>query len=214
VVDDESVDATLTEDSAEDNGGEVDWQKRYTDTQAAYTKNQQALAEAQRVWEDEQALLTRVQETFPHLLAEEEDTSSDDQFDDEDDTETTVPAAVQKELDELRQWRQSIDTERGQQLFKQHLSAELGDRDLPVEVHNWIHDRTMALGANQQALKQAVKEFDSLSEQIGQQHMESIKKSKRAPHVSAAGKAATQVPDPRQRLAYMTQKYADLTTDD
>jgi hypothetical protein len=69
VVDDESVDATLTEDSAEDTGS-VDWQKRYTDTQAEYTKNQQALADERKVWEDEQALLARVQEKFPHLLAE------------------------------------------------------------------------------------------------------------------------------------------------
>lgn len=185
VLDDESVDATLTEDSAEDTGGEVDYQKRYTDTQSAYTKSQQALKDEQSVWEDEQALLARVQEKFPHLMAEEEeDTETEDDFEEDS---GQVPAAVQKELDELRSWRQSIDGERGEAMFQQHLAEELGDRDVPSQVHTWIRDRTMGLGGNRKALKQAVEEFDAIAEGLGSQ-----KKSKpKAPHVPAGGKAGT-----------------------
>ena len=189
MLDDESTDATLNEDSAEDTA-EVDWQKRYTDTQAAYTKNQQALAEAQRVWEDEQALLARVQEKFPHLLAEEEE-ETEDEDELEDDEPAEVPAAVQKELDELRKWRQSIDGERGEQLFNQHLAEELGDREVPEKARDWIKDRTMSLGAHRNALKQAVEEFAAIQEQLS----ESKKRKPRVPHVPSGGQAATEVKD-------------------
>jgi hypothetical protein len=80
-------DTTLNEDSVQDqqdtqDQAEVDWQKRYTDTQAEYTRQQQALKDAESVWEDEQALLARIGEKYPHLIADEE-TDDEDDFDDD-----------------------------------------------------------------------------------------------------------------------------------
>lgn len=179
----ESEDATLNEDSAEDHDGtDVDWQQRYKDTQAAYTKNQQALSEAQKVWEDEQALLARVQEKFPHLLAEEEDDiDTSDDFEDDDDEIPAHLAEKLKKLEALEKWQQEIDAERGTALFKQHLAEELGDREVPAKVHDWIRDRTSALGNSRKALKQAVEEYDEITSALTPQS----KKKPRAPHVPA-----------------------------
>jgi hypothetical protein len=85
-------DTTLNEDSVQDqqdtqDQAEVDWQKRYTDTQAEYTRQQQALKDAESVWEDEQALLSRIGEKYPHLIADEET----DEDDDSSTTTTTSP---------------------------------------------------------------------------------------------------------------------------
>jgi hypothetical protein len=197
VVDDESVDATLTEDSAEDTGS-VDWQKRYTDTQAEYTRNQQALADERKVWEDEQALLARVQEKFPHLLEEGEE-ETEDETDFEDTSALEVPPAVQKELDNLRQWRQSIDGERSQQQFERDLKAnidldtEVEDEDARGKVHDLILARTLDLqrqvGDGPKALKQAVEEFRAIT-------AAAPKKSRpKAPHVPAGGQPGTGVKD-------------------
>jgi hypothetical protein len=189
VVDDESVDATLTEDSAEDTGS-VDWQKRYTDTQAEYTRNQQALADERKVWEDEQALLARVQEKFPHLLEEGEE-ETEDETDFEDTEADPQEFATRKELDEFKAWKQQIDQERGESLYKQHLAEELGDREIPEKAQAWIKDRTISLGAHRNALKQAVEEFDAISAELG-----SKKKSRpKAPHVTPGGQPGTGVKD-------------------
>lgn len=190
MFDDESTDATLTEDSAEDTGS-VDWQKRYTDTQAEYTKNQQALADERKVWEDEQALLARVQEKFPHLMAEEDETEDEAEGDLEDTTPDPSQFVSRKEFEDFQAWRNGIDGERGETQFKNDLAEELGDREVPAKVHDWIKDRTIALGANRKALKQAVAEFEEIQTELG-----SKKKPKpRVPHVPAGGSAATDVKD-------------------
>jgi hypothetical protein len=81
VLDDETPETVQTDDSSATQD-EVDWQKRFTDTQAEYTRSQQALKDAQSVWEDEQALISRIGEKFPHLIADDETDDEDDYVDD------------------------------------------------------------------------------------------------------------------------------------
>ena len=181
MVDDESVDATLEEDSAEDTQAEVDWQKRYTDTQAEYTRNQQALADERRVWEDEQALLARVQEKFPHLLAEEDDTEDEDGFEDEQDDDEI--ARLRAESKQLREWQQAVEAERRAGAFNRDLNDALDGQEVSKEVRDWIYARTIALGDGQKNLKKAVEEFNAIAEGF------QPKKKPRAPHVPKTGSA-------------------------
>lgn len=187
VTDDESVDATLTEDSAEDTQAEVDWQKRYTDTQAEYTRNQQALAEERKVWEDEQALLARVQEKFPHLLAEEEEeTGDEDGFEDEDDSEI---AQLRAENKQFKEWQQTVEAERRAGNFTRDLNQALDGQEVSQQVKDWIYARTIALGDGPKNLAKAVEEFQAITGELGQ------KKKPRAPHVPKTGSAGDGVKD-------------------
>lgn len=188
MLDDESVDATLTEDSAEDTQAEVDWQKRYTDTQAEYTRNQQALADERKVWEDEQALLARVQEKFPHLLAEEDDTEDEGDFEDEQDDDEI--ARLRAEHKELRQWQQTVEAERRAGYFTRDLNKALDGQEVSQQVQDWIYARTIALGDGPKNLKKAVEEFQAIAGELGQS-----KKKPRAPHVPKGGNAGTGVKD-------------------
>jgi hypothetical protein len=199
VLDDESTDTLPEENSSiEDTGSEetVDWQKRFTDTQAEYTRNQQALAEARRVWEDEQAFLEQAQEKFPHLFVEEED-ETDDYEDDTADTDDV------KAEDPRVDWLMKAEAERQ---YERDLTDVLGDREVPKQVRSWIKDRTLSLGNNRKALEKAVEEFDAITAELSQP-----KKKPRAPHVPAAGKAGTGVKDfsgmSREEIdAYMVER--------
>ena len=219
VVQDDENDATLTEDSAVDTQAEVDWQKRYTDTQAEYTRNQQALADERKVWEDEQALLARVQEKFPHLMAEEEETEDSDDFD--EDQPDLSQFATKKELEEFKSWRAGIDGERSNAMFERDLKGqidlaeEIADDAVRGQVHDWIKDRTLSLGGTPKHLEQAVTEFRSM---MGQFASKKSKSKPRAPHVPRGGNAASGVKDfsgmSRDEInAYMVERARALEAD-
>lgn len=190
--------APLTADTPT-NADTTNWQQRYESLQPEYTRTTQALKDAESVWEDEQALLQRIAEKHPHLLAEEEEETEDDPT-----FEETVDDPRFKELEALKQWQAQVESERGEARFQADLKTELGDQPVPKAATDWIKARTHALGNNPTALKKAVEEFTSLSEELGTAHLERVKQSKRAPHVPAGGSTPTGVPD----FSQMTEKQA------
>jgi hypothetical protein len=65
-------------------------------------------------------------------------------------------------------------------------------------------------------LEKAVNAWFEREEKALEAALQAHKQSKRAPHVPAAGKAATQVPDlddPNARRQWMAQRFADLSAD-
>lgn len=178
--------ATLNEDSAETGTTEeVDYQKRYTDTQSAYTKAQQALREQESVWEDEQRLLARIGEKFPHLLADEEDADEDV---DEDDDES--PDFMTKS--EFKAWQDEQTAKADQQARNQQYETDIkkfvGERELSKFGRNAID--AMALRGEiktPEQLEAAVQEW------FAYEDSRATAPKKKAPHVLPGGKANTGV---------------------
>lgn len=181
----EDEDATVqTDDSAQQET--VDWQKRYTDTQAEYTKQQQALKDEQSVWEDEQALLARIAEKHPHLIAEDETVEDDDSSDDDDEPEHLTKAeftAWQKEQ------KAQQDAKESAAQFKADQKRFVGDRELSHYGNDWIISQAGRI-KNATELEKVVEEWFSYEDEL-----RGSRKSKRAPHVPTGGKAATGVPN-------------------
>lgn len=171
----------------------VDYQKRFTDTQAAYTKSQQELAEERRLWDDDEALAARLREKHPDWFEAEEETGYED-TDDE-------PATPEPKPDPRIDWLTAREAERQ---YDADLKEALGDETIPAKAGEWIKDRTAALGNNKKALAQAVEEFREFTGEIrGPQRRD-------APTPPQAGKAGEPKYDPRDRNARRARMAASI----
>lgn len=186
-------DTTLTEDSVQDPTSDVDWQKRYTDTQSEFTKKSQALKDAESVWEDEQALLARIQDKFPHLIAEEEEETVEP--DDSSEYEPEPEYMTKAEYDKREEEKQAAQAARDAQAqFEQDYKKFIGDREL-----DQYGDAALRAGSYKgpEELEQAITAYF--------EHMDSLGGSKRKRKTTASpqgGQAATGVPN-----------YEDMTSD-
>lgn len=185
--------------SPETGTDDVDWQKRYTDTQAEYTRQQQALKDAD-IWDDEQAVLARIAEKYPHLMADEDSDVDDDDDDDDvtfDDDDPRI-TEHEKRLAAAEEFMQQQAQEEANRLFDRHLGEEIGvddagkpKRTLSRQAREWIFAETIRLGDGRENLKKAYKEWVEFEDGLGEQYFERVKKSKKAPHVQANGQTAT-----------------------
>jgi hypothetical protein len=166
-----------------------DWEKDYKALQAEYTRSQQALKDHEGTWEDEQALLGRIAEKYPHLMAEEDEETPEPDYEQEDDP----VAPLRSDMQEFKTWQQQVEAERAEARFSNDLRNELGDSTVPDKATDWIKARTAALGNNPKALKQAVEEYQSIADELRGPARKS------APTPPPAGKAGEQKRDPRNR---------------
>lgn len=183
----EDNDATVeADDSAQDTQAEVDWQKRFTDTQAEYTRSQQALKDAESVWEDEQALLARIQERHPHLIAEDEtEDVDDDDLDSSDEPDVLTKSEFEAWQAEQQATAQAKENERQ---FEADLNKFVGDRELDDKGDAWIKSRTHKGPEDLQESVNAWFEYiDSLSG--------GTKRKKKTTPPLAGGQTATGVPE-------------------
>lgn len=157
-----------------------DWEKDYKELQAEYTRSQQALKDEQAAWADEQALLARIQEKHPHLIADGED-DLDDEDDDEIEPERAEPKPDPR-VDNLVQWQ-------AEQQFERDLTKFIAGRELTDKGRKVIEALTQQGGNNPKALEAAVNEWFEISP------VEEEKPKRKAPHVLAGGTTATDVPD-------------------
>lgn len=158
----------------------VDWEQRFKDTQAAYTKSQQELATERAAWEDEQALLTRLAEKHPHLLIDEEEPETDP----EPPTADPQIAQLTKQQQEFQAWQQQVEADRAQERFTKDLAAEAGDREIAAEARDWIYQRTIAGGNNRDALTNATKAWFEFEDRL---RTPPEPKRPRVPHVPTGG---------------------------
>lgn len=185
---------------------DTDWHARYQSLQPEYTRTTQALKDRESAWEDDTAVLSRLQELRPDLFEDEDDDTPADDYDD-------PVAPIRSELDEFKKWQMQVENERGEERFSRDLKAELGDDTVPGKVVDWIKDRTRALGNEPKALKQAVEEYREFSKELTGQHLESVTKSKRTTSTPPTGKAGTEVPNLDDRAAreqYMRQRVREI----
>lgn len=196
---------------------EVDWRKRYEDLQPDYTRKSQRLSELDRLLEgqDEDTFRTLMSQ-YGYEVADDGtiDTDPEDTLDEEEPYDE-APAADPR-VEKLLEWQARMEQAIGQQRFAEDLNKTLGGREVDDIGQEWIKARTAQTGDNPAALEKAVNAWFEREEKRLEAALQAHKQSKRAPHVPAAGKAATQVPDlddPNARRQWMAQRYADLSAD-
>lgn len=166
------ADSAETTVATPDPAPEVDFEQRFKDTQAAFTRSQQTLA-------DEEQLLAHIAEKFPHLIAEDDDEDLDPDPDPE-------PAQAQPDprVDQVDQRLQAIEAKEKQKEFESDFAELLAKREITPEVREIIELRTIALGNNREALGKAMTEWFALEEQL--REPKNVKRP-RAPHVTPPG---------------------------
>lgn len=94
-----------------------------------------------------------------------------------------------------RQWIEQQQVEKNLALFNSHLDRLAGGPDV---LDDWdrqaLLNASMAGGFNEQSTEAAFKQWKERNEAREQAQFEKWKKSKQAPHVSASGTGATEVP--------------------
>lgn len=171
---------------------EIPWQKRYEDLRPEFDRTTQELAAERAAWEDEQALLARIAEKHPHLLAEEEETE-------EEYEETTPEPARDPRVDAHDAWI-------AQQTYERDLSKFVGDRELSEQGREIVDALTLKAGNNAKALEAAVNRWFEITAPP-----EKEQPKPPVPHVVANGSAVTSDKDPsdmtRQELtAHMVER--------
>jgi hypothetical protein len=195
---------------------EVDWRKRYEDLQPDYTRKSQRLSEVERLLQGED------EDTFRTLMSQygyevaDDGTIEPDTEDTPDDEPYDEAPVADPRVDKLLEFQARIEQAMGQQRFTEDLNKTLSGREVDEIGQEWIRNRTAATGDNPAALEKAVNAWFEREEKALEAALQAHKQSKRAPHVPAAGKAATQVPDlddPNARRQWMAQRFADLSAD-
>lgn len=168
---------------------ETNYEQRFKDTQAAFTKSQQALKDMESVWEDEDALVARIAEKFPHLVTEPEA--------DTDDNSDFVPGMAPPEepdprLEALDKRAAALEAAEAERQYQADLNKLLGDREVDQTGRKFIRAACALGGDNYKALESAVSEFLEL---VGESSGSASKKNK-APAVIPNGQAVLgDVPD-------------------
>lgn len=170
---------------------ETNYEQRFKDTQAAFTKSQQALKDMESVWEDEDALVARIAEKFPHLVTEPEA--------DTDDSSDFVPGMAPPEepdprLEALDKRAAALEAAEAERQYQADLNKLLGDREVDQTGRKFIRAACALGGDNYKALESAVSEFLGL---VGESSGSgSAPKKNRAPAVIPNGQAVLgDVPD-------------------
>ena len=172
---------------AEDAAAVENYEQRFKDNQAAFTKAQQALKEEQSLWEDEDAVLARLGEKFPHLLVDEDDGSVSD------DDDGFVPAEKDPPLhdprvDEIDPRLRVLEEAEAERRYRADRDSLIGDREIPESGLKFIRAMTAQGGDNKKALESAVNEWFSLFPE------DTTQKSKRAPHIPGGGQSTVEAP--------------------
>lgn len=187
------------EDTPNTQDADTDWQKRYSDLQPEYTRATQALKDEQGVWENEEALLARIQEKYPHLVQEETDEDEDDDTFDpsllDDDPRLAKVDALEEKSKAYDEFMAAQAQKEATELFNKDLAETAGDRTLSRQAKEWIFNETVRLGDGKENLQKAFEAWVEYEDSVGEQYLERVKKSKRAPRVAANGKATTDTPN-------------------
>lgn len=197
----------ITGDSpATDAAQDTNWEQRFKDTQAAYTQSQQALKEAQSAWDDEDAVLARIAEKHPHLIAEDEP-------EEETDDDGFVPADQDipphdPRLDQILPVIDTFQADLADRAYQKDLQGFVGERELPEKGQQFVRALCAQLGDNAKALETAVNEWFAL-------FPEEKKERPKAPHTPGKGGAVTggkpwSELTPEERLERQLDRAAEL----
>jgi len=195
-------------------GQAVDWEQRYKDTQADYTRQQQENAELKQYRDWAQVALTSndpdtLRQAYEVLGIEVDDESErgyDDGFEEFTDEDDPVES-LRAELNELREWRDSLTQQEQQAAETEFVTNwsheqldELGVTD--PETKQWIFERALSmphLKPQPGMPTNWLPDLKSAHEQYrvwADNQMRTWAKTKQAPYVPSGGLPANEVPDP------------------
>lgn len=192
----------------------TDWQKRYTDLQAEYTRSQQTNAEMARERELYELLVStedadtrrQIAEQLGYVLEEEEpEVNIDDPFAPYDERIGRLEAALtQRERTEAEsQYANEV---------RQACDDRLDALGIPKDDQDWVLAYAInALPATQEGLPDIDQAFQVFAARETERQ-KAWARTKKAPHFAPNGQAATEVPnlDNRaERVAWMTQRLQD-----
>jgi len=190
---------------------EETWEKRYLDTQADYTRNQQELAEIKRQNEWYQVLNTTTDPDTYRQAAEalgievpagEEDPEPAEYEDD-------PYAEVRSELEELKAWKAQNDTQAREaaafDYLNGHIATEVdrvGLNQLDEKTRDWVISRALALpgvpappGAPHDELPNIEAAYKEWQDLVTEQQRSWAKVKRGAPYVPPGGQPANEVPN-------------------
>jgi hypothetical protein len=150
------------------------------------------LRAAEAAWDDEDAAYQRVSEKFPHWLEDTASVESDDDDEFEDDPTHAELAALKEQAQTHQEWIAQQQAQEFKRDFNKHVSELCGDEiELDDEDREFILQRSLSdkAGPGPDATERAFKWLTSRYTAREQAALERVTSSKRAPHVSAGGKA-------------------------
>lgn len=155
-------------------------------------------------------------EKYGYELADDDDGEDDDLLSYEDDTETDDPIQpVVQRLSKLEDAIQERDNRAALDAAVDHVKelAKGKEIELSERERKWILQESIDGGFTPQATEKAFQAHLEWLEERGEAAVKKYAKTKRAPHVSPGGKAATNAPnldDHKQRQAWMAERMAEL----
>lgn len=164
----------------------------------------------QKLREDPDALREFLAEQGLEFAEDDEDTDVDPENAWVDDEDPDPTAELRKQVQELSQWQQQQLVNQAQAEFNEHIEqlasqegVELDDFDRET-----ILARSIQTGFTRDTTEKAFKSLVERNKQREQKALDAWRQSKRAPHVSASGKSATQkidLTDPNTRAEYIDE---------
>jgi hypothetical protein len=201
-----------TPGTAEQTQAEIDWQKRYADLQPEYTRTTQRLAELERQQELYDLLISTEDPDTRRQVAERLGYALDE-ADPQPDEDTDPLVAYDERLARLEQTLTAREQQEQQAVHAAEVRAVVDERldtlGIDKDDQDWVLAYAInALPPTQEGLPDVGQAFQVFSarETDRQKRWAS---SKRAPHITPHGQAATEVPNldnREERWAYMTRR--------
>lgn len=193
---------------------EVNWEQRYTDTQAAFTRASQEAAALRAEQERLQSDPDAQRAFFQSLGYEIEEPDQGYQ-----DPTATELAALRQQVSELSGWKDNLTAEQqqAQQLAVINASVEEQFRstapDLDPATREWVETRALGLPARDDGMPDIQGAYQAFQAWETERQKQWAQTKRTAPRFSPGGKEGTQAPDLDNddvRRAYMAQQLADL----
>jgi hypothetical protein len=212
---DEPQAPAITQDSPpEPAAPEVNWEQRYTDTQAAFTRASQEAAalraEQERLQSDPDA-----QREFLARLGYEVE-QPDQGFQDPTAAEL---AALRQQVSELSGWRDNLTAEQQQAQQLQVINASVEEQfrstapDLDPATREWVETRALGMAPREDGMPDIQGAFQAFVAWETERQKSWAQTKRSAPRFAPGGKEGTQAPnldDDDVRRAHMAAQLADL----
>jgi hypothetical protein len=193
---------------------EVDWQKRYADLQPEYTRTTQELAELRRQQElydllvstDDPDTRREVAQRLGYVLEESDDAQ---QSMPEEDPWAARDARLDRIEQALTQRQQAEQDAQRADEVRRHVDTKLDQLGLDKADQDWVLAYAInALPPTDDGMPN-VEQAAAIFQEREDRRQAAWADTKRAPHVTPNGQAASEVPnldDRQQRWAYMTRR--------
>lgn len=170
------------------------------------------LKQEQSVWDDEDALRERLKAAGFEIAEDEEDVDDDEDlasYEDESQSEYDKRIAALEAREQERQANAAV------QQFKDHVNelAAKAEIELDDDDVEFLFTKSVNQGFTEKATEAAFEKYVERQKFREAQILERYRGSKKAPHISSSGQAASKtvdLDDPRARADYLDEKFGAI----